>query len=371
MNLQFMSIPVSSTSQSFEVYIGSTGLTASTSGLVCYYSRTRSNAVQIPLVARNVTQAWTEGGFVEISSTTMPGLYRLDIPDAAFASGVDDVTIMIKTGVGTDGAMLSVKLATASPTTSSITSAVWGENLSSYNTNNTAGRILKNTTGLNPDISGSTSNNITATTTTFSVDRNDSTGTFDNQTVVFTSGQLNGVSKAILSWTKVGSYSVVVVDSPLVIAPTNNTSFYILPQHVHSIAEISQGVVDALPDTSTTRVYIGRFDLRQTGSDDVDTIEVFTTDTPSFELQLTDGDGNEVPVTGATLGLRILDVASTVVETGTPTVEYGTGGIVRWTGVGTYLAIGCPAGMYRLFIDRTVAGTTTTFGPLQIKVQAQ
>jgi hypothetical protein len=122
---------------------------------------------------------------------------------------------------------------------------------------------------------------------------------------------------------------------------------------------------------ASTRVFVGRFDLRQTGSDDVDTIEVFTTDTPSFELQLTDGDGNEVPVTGATLGLRILDVASTVVETGTPTVEYGTGGIVRWTGPGTYLAIGCPVGMYRMFIDRTVSGTTTTFGPLQIKVQAQ
>jgi hypothetical protein len=371
MNLQFVSIPVGSTSQSVEVYIGSTGLTPSTSGLVCYYSRTRSSAVQINLVSRNISQAWTEGGFVEVNSTTMPGLYRLDIPDAAFLSGADDVSVMIKTGVGTDGVMLSVKLSASVPTTSSITSAVWSENLSSYNTNNTAGRILKNTTALNPDITGSASNNITATTTTFSVDRNDTTGTFDNQTIVFTSGQLNGVSKAIVSWTKVGSYAIVVVDSPLVVPPTNNTPFYILPQHVHSIAEISQGVVDAMPDTLSTRVFVGRFDLRQTGSDDVDTIEVFTTDTPSFELQLTDGDGNEVPVTGATLGLRILDVASTVVETGTPTVEYGTGGIVRWTGPGTYLAIGCPVGMYRLFIDRTVSGTTTTFGPLQIKVQTQ
>jgi hypothetical protein len=122
---------------------------------------------------------------------------------------------------------------------------------------------------------------------------------------------------------------------------------------------------------ASTRVFVGSFDLRQTGSETVDTIEVFTTDTPSFELQLTDGDGNSVPVTGATLGLRILDVASTVVETGTPTVEYGTGGIVRWTGPGTYLAIGCPVGNYRLFIDRTVSGSTTTFGPLQIRVQAQ
>jgi hypothetical protein len=224
------------------------------------------------------------GGFVEVNSTTMPGLYRLDLPDAAFVSGADDVSVMIKTGVGTDGVMLSIKLSEHVHSINEISEGVWSNSLSTHTTATDAGGILAET---------------------------------------------------------------------------------------HNLASSIDLVVNTLPTNPYTQVFVGRFDLRQTGSETVDTIEVFTTDTPSFELQLTDRDGNEVPVTSATLGLRILDVASTVVETGTPTVEYGTGGIVRWTGPGTFLAIGCPVGMYRLFIDRTVSGTTTTFGPLQIKVQAQ
>ena len=401
-NASTITIAPGSTSQSIELYLGATGLTASTAGLSAYYNRTRSADIQIPLVARTIGQAWTSGGFAEVNASTMPGVYRLDIPNEALASGADDVTVVVRGASGTNGAVMSIKLSSGGLTSAQTASAVWSENLSSYNTNNTAGRILKNTTALNPDVSGSTSNNITATTTTFSVDRNDATGTFENQTIVFTSGQLNGVSKAILSWTKVGSYAVVVVDSPLVVAPTNNTPFYILPQHVHSINEISEGVwsndltthttpvdaggilaethtlavdidsvVNQLPVDAYTQVFVGRFQLTQTGTTQGDIIEAFTTDTPSFELQLFDGDNNIVPVTGATLGLRILDVTSTVVETGTPTIEYGTGGIVRWTAPGSYVSIGCPAGMYRLFVDRTVSGTTTTFGPLQIKVQVQ
>lgn len=40
--------------------------------------------------------SYSSGGFVEVDSTNMPGVYRLDVPDAAFATGADWVAISVK-----------------------------------------------------------------------------------------------------------------------------------------------------------------------------------------------------------------------------------------------------------------------------------
>jgi hypothetical protein len=105
-----LTIAPGSTSQSIELYLGATGLTASTSGLSARYNRTRTASVDIPLVARTIAQAWTSGGFAEVDATNMPGVYRLDIPDAALAAGADDVTIVVRGASGTNGAVMTVKL---------------------------------------------------------------------------------------------------------------------------------------------------------------------------------------------------------------------------------------------------------------------
>lgn len=44
----------------------------------------------------SVNAAWSSGGFVEIDATNQPGLYRFDVPDAAFATGADWVVISVK-----------------------------------------------------------------------------------------------------------------------------------------------------------------------------------------------------------------------------------------------------------------------------------
>ncbi len=110
-NASSITIAPGSTSQSIELYLGATGLTFNTSGLQAYYVRNRSTPVQISLVSQTATGAWTSGGFAEINSTTMPGIYRLDVPNAAFASGASDVTINVRGAVGTNGAVLTVNLA--------------------------------------------------------------------------------------------------------------------------------------------------------------------------------------------------------------------------------------------------------------------
>jgi hypothetical protein len=351
-NASTITIAPGSTSQSIELYLGATGLTASTSGLSAYYNRTRSADVQIPLVARTIGQAWTSGGFAEVNANTMPGVYRLDIPNEALAAGADDVTVVVRGASGTNGAVMSIKLSSGGLTTAQTASAVWGALTNDHTTHGTFG---------------------------WNVLRADQ----DSKEGLVTLHQSGGISRVDADVHAIANDTAAAtalkgalnhdgtgyVDSDVVRISTSTAAANELEG---ALLHNGTDYIDSnLLSGNSTRVFVGRFQLTQTGTTQGDIIEAFTTDTPSFELQLFDGDNNIVPVTGATLGLRILDVTSTVVETGTPTIEYGTGGIVRWTAPGSYVSIGCPAGMYRLFVDRTVSGTTTTFGPLQIKVQVQ
>jgi len=141
-NASTITIAPGSTSQSIELYLGATGLTASTSGLSARYNRTRTASVSIPLVARTIAQAWTAGGFAEVDATNMPGVYRLDLPDAALASGADDVTIVVRGASGTNGAVMTVKLSSGGLTEAQTASAVWDASRSAYATAGSFGEYV-------------------------------------------------------------------------------------------------------------------------------------------------------------------------------------------------------------------------------------
>ena len=74
---------------------GLTGLLFNTANLECYYVRPGGNSAQLALANVAVTGAHTDGGFVEVDSTHMPGVYRLDLSDAIVATGVDSVVVML------------------------------------------------------------------------------------------------------------------------------------------------------------------------------------------------------------------------------------------------------------------------------------
>jgi hypothetical protein len=153
-NASTITIAPDSTSQSIELYLGATGLTASTSGLTARYNRTRTASVSIPLVARTIAQAWTSGGFAEVDATNMPGVYRLDLPDAALAAGADDVTIVVRGASGTNGAVMTVKLSSGGLTSAQTASAVLDAVGSSYVTAGSIGYAIQNSNVAS--ISGST-----------------------------------------------------------------------------------------------------------------------------------------------------------------------------------------------------------------------
>ena len=152
-NASTITIAPGSTSQSIELYLGATGLTASTSGLSAWYNRTRTAAVQItPLVARSIDKdapagagVWISGGFAEVDSVHMPGVYRLDIPNDALAAGADDVTIVVRGASGTNGAVMTIKLSSGGLTAAQTANAVWSEDISGYATATMFGGIVTET----------------------------------------------------------------------------------------------------------------------------------------------------------------------------------------------------------------------------------
>lgn len=87
-----------------------TGIVYNAAGLTAYYTRARAAATAITLATQTVTGAHSDGGFIEVSSTNAPGLYRLDLPDAAVASGVDEVIVTLKGASGMVQADLRIPL---------------------------------------------------------------------------------------------------------------------------------------------------------------------------------------------------------------------------------------------------------------------
>jgi len=89
------------------VQLNTTGLSFSTPGISASYVRSGAARVGISLVSQTVSGVWTSGGFVEVDAVNMPGLYRIDVPDGALASGANQVTLMIKGYNNTNGALVT------------------------------------------------------------------------------------------------------------------------------------------------------------------------------------------------------------------------------------------------------------------------
>jgi len=77
-------------------FLPKTGLAYNSAGALAYYLRTRGLPVAVTLSALGAANAaFAAGGFIEVDSVNLPGVYRLDAPDAAYLSGVAGVTIAL------------------------------------------------------------------------------------------------------------------------------------------------------------------------------------------------------------------------------------------------------------------------------------
>jgi hypothetical protein len=111
------------TDQTIQVFIqdsskttgeGLAGLAYNTGSLTAYYSRPGSAAAAITLATQTYNGAHSDGGFVAVDGTNMPGVYRLDLPDAVCATGVDSVILQLKGAANMSQCVVEIQLAAVS-----------------------------------------------------------------------------------------------------------------------------------------------------------------------------------------------------------------------------------------------------------------
>ena len=315
-NASTITIAPASTSQSIELYLGATGLTASTSGLSARYNRTRTASVSIPLVARTIAQAWTSGGFAEVDATNMPGVYRLDIPDAALAAGADDVTIVVRGASGTNGAVMTVKLSSGGLTEAQTAGAVWNALSASYTAAGSMGaRVLQTTVDNRPAEVGA-SNHIHANV----------------HAIVDNTSAATELRGALLH---------------------NGTDY------------ISADLLT--PVSAATSVHIGPYQLLADGLGADQPLDVNVGTATSIDVQVTDANGTGIDITGATVTAKVYSSAGTLVATYSGTATYADNGRLSF---GLTTTVTNTSGTYTVTVTRTTGATDTQiFGPLRLYVR--
>lgn len=87
-----------------------TGIAYNASGLLAYYTRAGAAAAQITLATQTAAGAHSDGGWVQVDATNAPGIYRLDLPDAVCATGVDSVIVTVCGASGMVEASVEIQL---------------------------------------------------------------------------------------------------------------------------------------------------------------------------------------------------------------------------------------------------------------------
>jgi hypothetical protein len=344
-NASTITIAPGSTSQSIELYLGTTGLTVSTSGLSARYNRTRTASVSIPLVARTIAQAWTAGGFAEVDATNMPGVYRLDLPDAALAAGADDVTIVVRGASGTNGAVMTVKLSSGGLTEAQTAAAVWDAATASYVTASTMGaRVLKTTV--------------------------------DNRPVMV--GIYNHIHSNVHAIVDIEAAAVELlgslqhdgtgyVDSDIVRISTSTAAADELEGALlHNGTDyISADLLT--PVSAATSVHIGPYQLLADGLGADQPLDVNVGTATSIDVQVTDANGTGIDITGATVTVKIYNAGGTLVATYSGTATYADNGRLSF---GLTTTVTNTSGTYTVTVTRTTGATDTqVFGPLKLYVR--
>jgi len=316
-----ITIAPGSTSQSIELYLGATGLTASTSGLSARYNRTRTASVSIPLVARTIAQAWTAGGFAEVDATNMPGVYRLDVPDAALAAGADDVTIVVRGASGTNGAVMTVKLSSGGLTSAQTASAVWDAATASYTSNGSFG---------------------------LNVLRADQQNKAGNVTL-HSSGNVNRVDADVHAIANDADAATELKGALL----HNGTDY------------ISADLLT--PVSAATSVHIGPYQLLADGLGADQPLDVNVGTATSIDVQVTDANGTGIDITGATVSAKVYNSGGTLVATYSGTATYADNGRLSF---GLTTTVTATSGTYTVTVTRTTGATDTQiFGPLRLYVR--
>ena len=124
---------------------------------------------------------------------------------------------------------------------SDVAAAVWNAAYASYNTAGSFGKLMDIIRKSNLSIEGSVAGTGTPTTTEFHTDLTYVDDAFDEQILLFVSGALEGESRPINRNFQLNGR--VVLDEAFTSPPTSGDEFVVLPEHIHSLASISDSIL--------------------------------------------------------------------------------------------------------------------------------
>jgi hypothetical protein len=224
-----------------------------TSGLTAYYAKgATGTATAITLATQTAGGAWTSGGFVAVDGTNMPGVYRLDVPNAALDSEVETI-VMLRGAANMAPVLLRVmggksqaNAVTASTTVvNAIADQVWDEAYNQHTTAGTFGKLMDILRKANTVLEGTVLASPTPTTTVFRLSGIDyPTGALEHSVLWMASGASQNQNSPILTTVNNGDGTVTVtLEEALTTAPQAGDTVLIDPtSHVHAIADIQAGL---------------------------------------------------------------------------------------------------------------------------------
>lgn len=359
-NASTITIAPGSTSQSIELYLGVIGLTASTSGLSARYNRTRTASVSIPLVARTIAQAWTAGGFAEVDATNMPGVYRLDLPDAALAAGADDVTVVVRGASGTNGAVMTVKLSSGGLTSAQTASAVWGADVAGYVAETNFGGVVNATR----NVSGSTE--IIAQDIPSNVWEELTTNHTTHNTFGWNILRADAQSKqGLVTLASSGGTNRVDADIHAIVNDTAAAA-ELKGALLHTGGDYITADLQT-PITSTVSPAIGPFTVLPSGAGADNIVDLNVGSALPLVLNLQDGSGAPFNASGATITATVYTAGGSTVTTYTGSIIAGYIGAIS---VPLSTAVTATSATYTMLVSVVIGTTTTVFGPLKLVVRA-
>ena len=203
--------------QSAHVTVGSFGIIASEIAAIPTTAMRGTDSAALASVA-------TEARLAELDAANLPA----------------DIAAIPTTAMrGTDSAYTGTP-----PTAAAVADAVWDEVIttSAHNLANSAGKRLRQSTGLLQAESAVDDPGAAATTTAFDTDLTEVDNFWNDSLIVFTSGALAGQAKPILSYTQASG--AIVLDEALTSSPSDNDEFTMYSTHIHSVSQIADGVWD-------------------------------------------------------------------------------------------------------------------------------
>jgi hypothetical protein len=251
----------------------------------------------------------------------MPGVYRLDIPDAALAAGADDVTIVVRGASGTNGAVMTVKLSSGGLTAAQTAAAVWDEATASHTTHGTYGW------------------------NTLRADAQSKQGLV----TLHSSGGINRVDADVHAIVNDTDAATELKGALL----HNGTDY------------ISADLLT--PVSAATSVHIGPYQLLADGLGADQPLDVNVGTATSIDVQVTDANGTGIDITGATVTAKVYSSAGTLVASYAGTATYADNGRLSF---GLTTTVTATSGTYTVTVTRTTGATDTQiFGPLRLYVR--